>query len=117
MEAARRRAILPALDVAAVGIVLAAAGYPGDPRRGDPIDGLRGAGEAGGLVFHAGTVGGGAGTFTTDGGRVLTVVGRGSDLEAAREAAKRAAGAISWDGMQRRHDIAASLPGRVGAIA
>jgi len=41
---------------------------------------------------------------------VLTIVGRGADLPAARAAAERAADLISWDGMQRRHDIAAALP-------
>jgi hypothetical protein len=41
---------------------------------------------------------------------VLTVVGRGEDLAAARAAAEHAADAITWDGLQRRHDIAADLP-------
>jgi phosphoribosylamine-glycine ligase len=41
---------------------------------------------------------------------VLTVVGRGPDLPQARHAAEAAADHISWDGMQRRHDIAADLP-------
>jgi phosphoribosylamine-glycine ligase len=41
---------------------------------------------------------------------VLTVVGRGADLAGARATAERAADAISWDGVQRRHDIAADLP-------
>ena len=47
---------LPARDEAAVTIVLAAEGYPGDPRRGDPIEGLDAARAEGALVFHAGTV-------------------------------------------------------------
>ena len=95
---------------AAVGIVLAAEGYPNTPKRGQPIDGLEAAEAAGALVFHAGSMGRPGGGYGTNGGRVLTVVGRGADLAAAREAAERAAGLISWDGMQRRHDIAASLP-------
>ena len=98
----RARAV-PAMPGAAVGIVIAAAGYPSSPRRGDTIDGLDDA--RGALVFHAGTRQL-DGTWTTDGGRVLTVVGRGPDLEAARDQAEATADAISWSGMQRRHDIA-----------
>ena len=103
---------LPALPGAAVGIVLAARGYPGDPRCGDPIEGIDAARARGALVFHAGTVGRPVppGGFGTNGGRVLTVTGRGADLAAARDAAERAADAIAWDGMQRRRDIAADLP-------
>ncbi len=103
---------LPVLPGAAVGIVLAARGYPGDPRRGDPIEGIDAARARGALVFHAGTVGRPVppGGFGTNGGRVLTVTGRGADLAAARDAAERAADAIAWDGMQRRRDIAADLP-------
>jgi phosphoribosylamine--glycine ligase len=103
---------VPAMPGAAVGIVLAAKGYPGDPRRGDPIEGIDAAREQGALVFHAGTVGRPVppGGFGTNGGRVLTVTGRGVDLAAARDAAERAADAIAWDGLQRRRDIAAALP-------
>jgi phosphoribosylamine--glycine ligase len=96
---------------AAVGIVLAAAGYPNDPRRGDAIHGLDAARAAGALLFHAGTAAGPDGTgFVTNGGRVLNVVGRGEDLAAARALAEAAADAITWDGLYRRHDIAANLP-------
>jgi phosphoribosylamine--glycine ligase len=108
---------LPEIPGAAVGVVLAAKGYPGDPRRGDPIDGLDVAAGAGALVFHAGTVGRPGGGFGTNGGRVMTVVGRGADLGTARAAAERAADAIAWDGMQRRHDIAAEVPMPAGAVA
>jgi phosphoribosylamine--glycine ligase len=101
---------VPVFPGAAVGIVLAAAGYPGTPRRGAAIDGLEAADAEGALVFHAGTVGRPQGGYGTNGGRVLTVVGRGQDLDAARAAADRAADLITWDGMQRRHDIAASPP-------
>jgi phosphoribosylamine--glycine ligase len=102
--------VLAATPDAAVGVVLAAKGYPGDPRRGDPIAGLAEARAAGALVFHAGTVLRPGGGFGTNGGRVLTVVGRGATLESARASAERAAEMISWDGAQRRHDIAADLP-------
>ena len=96
---------LPALPSATVGIVLASAGYPGSPRRGDEILGLDMAGTDGALVFHAGSAIGPDGTVRTAGGRVLTVVGRGPDLDAARAQAERAASAIAFDGLQRRHDI------------
>jgi phosphoribosylamine--glycine ligase len=108
-------ALVPAIPSAAVGIVLAAQGYPGDPRRGDPIEGLDDARASGALVFHAGTVHRPGGGWGTNGGRVLTVVGRGSSLDEARERAERAADAIAWDGMQRRRDIGTDLPIPAGA--
>jgi phosphoribosylamine--glycine ligase len=106
---------LPGLPNASLGIVLAAAGYPEAPRRGDAIMGLGEASAAGALVFHAGTKRTDGGGFETDGGRVLTVVGRGHDLATARDVAERAADLISWTGMQRRHDIGAALQAPVGA--
>jgi phosphoribosylamine--glycine ligase len=100
---------LPSSPQAAVGLVLAAAGYPEAPRRGDEIDGLDGAtGDA--LVFHAGTRRAEDGAWRTDGGRILTVVGRGPDLTAARAAAEARAAQITWAGLQRRTDIALELP-------
>ena len=101
---------LPVLPGATVGIVLASEGYPGTPTRGLPIDGIHAAEDAGAVVFHGGSAGRPGGGYGTNGGRVLTVVGRGQDLAGARDAAEAAADRISWDGMQRRHDIAASLP-------
>ena len=102
--------LFPTRPIAAVGIVLAAKGYPGDPRRGDPIEGINDATYMGSLVFHAGTIERPDGRFGTNGGRVLTVVDVGDTLDDARFAAERGAGAISWDGMQRRHDIARDVP-------
>jgi phosphoribosylamine---glycine ligase len=102
--------LLPAFPGAAVGIVLASKGYPGTPKVGLPIEGLGEAEGEGALVFHGGSVGRPDGGFGTNGGRVLTVVGRGPDVPRAREAAERAASLITWEGMQRRHDIAAELP-------
>jgi len=99
---------LPAMPGAAVGVVLAAAGYPAAPRPGDAIEGLADAPADGAIVFHAGTDRDAAGTWRTRGGRVLSVVGRGPDLAAARAVAERAADAITWDGLQRRRDIAAA---------
>jgi len=98
-------ALISTTAASAVGIVLASKGYPGQPKRGDAIVGLDAAGADGALVFHAGTIGRPQGGFGTSGGRVLTVVGRGRTLDDARGHAERAADAIFWDGMQRRHDI------------
>jgi phosphoribosylamine--glycine ligase len=91
---------VPTIPGATLGVVLAAAGYPDEPRSGDAIEGLHSARAAGALIFHAGTARDEDGGYRTAGGRVLTVVGRGPDLLAAREAAEGAA-----DGLQRRHDI------------
>jgi phosphoribosylamine--glycine ligase len=103
---------LPVLPGASVGIVLAAAGYPDAPEQGTAIRGIDVARFTGALVFHAGTRqrAGSEGGFETSGGRVLTVVGRGRDLAAARTNAEAAAAAVSWRGMQRRTDIAADVP-------
>jgi phosphoribosylamine--glycine ligase len=109
---------LPTFPGAAVGIVLASKGYPGTPKVGLPIAGLDAAEEVGTLVFHAGTVARqGAPGFGTNGGRVLTVVGRGPVLARARVVAEAGASRISWDGMQRRHDIAATIPPSPAAAA
>ena len=102
--------MLPTTGDAAVAIVLAAANYPGAPRKGDVISGLDEAARADATVFHAGTVRGPDGEYRTNGGRVLAVVGLGATIETARSCAGTAADHISWAGMQRRHDIAARLP-------
>ena len=109
--------LVPALPGAAVGVVLAAAGYPSEPVRGDEILGLDAAREHGALVFHAGTARGPGGGFTVNGGRVLSVVGRAPDLALARAIAERAADAVSWPGLQRRRDIAADATLGAGAGA
>jgi phosphoribosylamine--glycine ligase len=102
--------VLPTTGEAAVAIVMAAADYPETPRKGDPISGLTEAGRAGATIFHAGTVRGPDGHFRTNGGRVVSVVGLGDTIPAARRHAESAAALIDWQGMQRRHDIAAKLP-------
>jgi phosphoribosylamine---glycine ligase len=94
-------------DEWAVTVVLASAGYPESASHGDPISGLELVPE-GVEVTHAGT----AlvdGRLTTAGGRVLNVTARDMDVEAARESAYAAARMISFDGMQLRSDIAASV--------
>jgi phosphoribosylamine--glycine ligase len=96
---------LPTIPVATLGIVLAAAGYPDEPRYGDAIEGLHATRAVGALVFHGGTSRDEDGGYRTAGGRILTVVGRGTDLAAARIQAEAAADVVSFDGLQRRHDI------------
>jgi phosphoribosylamine--glycine ligase len=91
----------------AVGVVLAAHGYPGNPRTGDAIAGLSArAADADVQVFHAGTAER-DGVIVTAGGRVLTVCGRGGDLGEARQRAYDAVAGISFAGMQFRADIGA----------
>jgi phosphoribosylamine---glycine ligase len=102
--------LLPTVDDAAVAIILAAQGYPDEPRKGDRISGLDAAATAGATVFHAGTSRGADGDFVTNGGRVLAVVALAPSIETARRIADDAAGQIEWSGMQRRRDIAAALP-------
>ena len=92
---------------AALGVVLAAGGYPDSVRKGDRIEGLeRAAALAAGCgkVFHAGTRLQ-DGEVLTDGGRVLCAVGLGESVSAARETAYALAEAIRWPGMQFRRDI------------
>jgi phosphoribosylamine--glycine ligase len=105
---------LPTLPGASVAIVLAAAGYPDQPRKGDRIDGLDDAAATGALLFHSGTRRDADGSVRTVGGRVISVVGRGRDLAAAAAAAEAAAGLIHVPGLQRRHDIATADPAQAG---
>ena len=89
---------------AAVGVVLAAHGYPDTVRKGDEIRGLDAAAALPGKVFHAGTALEG-GKVVTSGGRVLCAVGLGGTVEAAQQQAYALVDAIDWDGMQCRRDI------------
>jgi len=92
-------------DMAAVCVVMAAEGYPGDYRKGDTIFGLDAAAAIEDLfVFHAGT-GEKDGRFLTNGGRVLGVTGRGATVSAAIAKAYEGVAAISWEGVQYRTDI------------
>lgn len=87
----------------ALGVVLAAAGYPGTPRRGDTIHGLPD-GEEDYHVFHAGTALEGDKTVV-NGGRVLCVTALGHNVRTAQSRAYEIAGRIRFDGMQLRRDI------------
>ena len=90
----------------AIGVVMAAAGYPGRVRPDDVIDGLDAPADAAVKVFHAGTRLDDTGHTVTAGGRVLTVCALGSDIAAAREQAYAAVGNIHYDGAFCRRDIA-----------
>ncbi|RMF80157.1 MAG: phosphoribosylamine--glycine ligase, partial [Nitrospirae bacterium] len=90
---------------AAACVVLAAAGYPGAPRKGDPIEGIEAAMALPGVtVYHAGTALR-DGTLVTAGGRVLSVCGRGAGLEEALATAYAGVERIRFEGMQYRRDI------------
>ena len=87
----------------ALGVVLAAGGYPDAPRQGDEITGLPKATEEC-RVFHAGTQLEGK-RLVTNGGRVLCVTALGDSLKMARSRAYEALGTIRFEGMQHRNDI------------
>ncbi len=89
---------------AALGVVLAAGGYPDEVRKGDTIRGLDMAANLPGKVFHAGTALR-DGAVVTAGGRVLCAVGLGATVSAAQSAAYRLVDRIEWEGMQCRRDI------------
>jgi len=88
---------------AALGVVLAAHGYPEEPRKGDRISGLPKP-EEDCHVFHAGTRAEGKNVFTS-GGRVLCVTALGDAVRIARARAYQAVDQIRFDGMQYRKDI------------
>ena len=87
----------------ALGIVMAAAGYPESPRKGDTIHGLPPAGDDY-HVFHAGTALSGKDVITA-GGRVLCVTALGDNVRAAQMRAYEIAEQIEFEGMQMRRDI------------
>jgi phosphoribosylamine--glycine ligase len=90
---------------AALGVVMAAQGYPGQVRSGDVIDGLDAAARLPGKVFHGGTRLDAQGRVVTAGGRVLCAVGLGASVRAAQAEAYALVSAIGWRGAQYRHDI------------
>ena len=97
---------------AALGVVLAAGGYPDDYRKGDPITGLDAdAGDDDLKIFHAGTRAD-DGRVVTNGGRVLCAVALGDDVAEAQRKAYALADAIRWDGVYYRRDIGWRALGR-----
>jgi phosphoribosylamine--glycine ligase len=118
---ARLRSDLPALCIAALagrldtehiewdersalGVVMAAAGYPGSVQTGVPVSGLEQAAQLPGKVFHAGTELR-DGKVVTSGGRVLCAVGLGTGVAEAQRAAYRLVECIGFPGAQYRRDI------------
>jgi phosphoribosylamine---glycine ligase len=96
-------------DGSAVTVVVAAENYPGRPRFGDVITGSEASG-----VLHAGTTRREDGSIVSSGGRVLSVVGTGADLAAARDEAYRIIGSIRLPGSHFRSDIGlAAAEGRI----
>jgi phosphoribosylamine--glycine ligase len=89
---------------AALGVVLAAGGYPDRYRKGDVIEGLEAAEATGCKVFHAGTALS-DGRVVTAGGRVLCVTALGDTVSAAQSRAYAAVDLIHWQGMHYRRDI------------
>ena len=93
-------------DKAAIGVVMAARGYPDSPQRGSEIRGLdRAAATPGVEVFHAGTERDSDGHIRAAGGRVLTVCALAPSLQEAHAAAYAAVRAIDWPEGFCRRDI------------
>ena len=88
----------------ALGVVMAAGGYPNAYSNGEIISGLAAANRLPGKVFHAGTERRNTDVITT-GGRVLCAVGLAESLQAAQAQAYALVGVIHWQGEQHRHDI------------
>jgi len=89
---------------AALGVVLAAHGYPMNPRKGDLIDGLP-EDQADAMVFHAGTGANDKGQLVTQGGRVLCATALGESVRVAQQRAYELLAPIRIDGVQYRRDI------------
>ena len=88
----------------AVGVVLAAAGYPDAPLKGTHIHGIP-AETVDSVTFHAGTADDADGKLVTSGGRVLCVVGLGDNIKMAQKQAYEAVDKIGFEGVQFRRDI------------
>jgi phosphoribosylamine--glycine ligase len=98
-------------DLAAVAVVMAAAGYPDAPRKGTTIAGLDAAAAIPGVtVFHAGTETGPDGSIHAAGGRVLTICATAPTVAEARATAYAGVDAIVWPEGFCRRDIAARVP-------
>jgi len=101
-----RRNSINFTDDAALSVVAASGGYPGEYKTGIPITGLNEAEKNGALVFHAGTKTDGD-KVVTAGGRVLNITATGTNLAEAAHKAYEAAAMIKFDGMHYRRDIGA----------
>lgn len=100
-------------DQAAICVVMAAEGYPGDYPKGDSITGIEAAEQLADVtVFHAGTAEK-DGRIVTAGGRVLGVTALGNTVAAAIERAYQGVEKISWRGVQFRRDIGRKALGRI----
>lgn len=100
-------------DQAAICVVMAAEGYPGDYPKGDSITGIEAAEQLTDVtVFHAGTAEK-DGRIVTAGGRVLGVTALGNTVAAAIERAYQGVEKISWRGVQFRRDIGKKALGRI----
>lgn len=101
---------LPELRIsedAVVNVVLAAPGYPQSPIKGGVVRGVEAAGKHDGVhIIHAGTARNETGELVANGGRILSVVARGSDLAQARKRAYQAMSCISLENGHYRSDIA-----------
>jgi phosphoribosylamine--glycine ligase len=103
--AGRLDEVVPQWDArAALGVVMAAGGYPDAYHKGDVISGLAAAAQLPGKVFHAGTEANGA-QVVTAGGRVLCAVALGATVQAAQHDAYQLVHAIHWNLVQYRRDI------------
>jgi phosphoribosylamine--glycine ligase len=89
---------------AALGVVIAAHGYPDNVRKGDVIEGLERAANLPGKLFHAGTTVK-DGKIVTSGGRVLCAVGLGASVASAQRDAYALVDAVRFEGAQARRDI------------
>ena len=96
---------------AALGVVMAAEGYPDAPRTGDAISGLDKAASLPGKIFHAGTRSRGEEVLVA-GGRVLCATGMGATVMEAQHAAYALADGVHWPGAQYRRDIGHRAIGR-----
>lgn len=89
----------------ALGVVMAAGGYPDSYKKGDVISGIDDANSADCKVFHAGTALDDAGNIVTSGGRVLCVTALGNSVSDAQKTAYAGLAKIQWDGAFNRTDI------------
>ncbi len=101
----------------ALGVVMAAEGYPAKVRTGDVIEGLPDPEPEGVKVFHAGTRLDEAGRVITAGGRVLCVTALGADIAEAQRRAYQVVETIHWPGCFYRHDIGHRAIARTGGNA